>query len=334
MQYVTTGDLITSEPGFLKGHGTISQSDLKSGDDKKEEKLIATVSGFVERVNKLISVRALNSRYQPEVGDVVVGRILEVADKRWRVDVNSRIHAVLMLSAVDLPGGVQRRRTHQDALEMRTFYCENDLISAEVQKVMSDGTVSLHTRNLKYGKLRNGQFLRVAANLVKRAKHHFHDLPCGVHLIIGTNGYIWLSETANESEQAEEEQTQLNQKSSSTNLKVTKSAELKEIQKEKTSLPSATTPTTSSSPQSSPNSQSPFTQDQKSEKILITADARTRIARVRNSILALSQMNIAIYRDTIMDVYNDSEYLGMPVRDMLHPEAVVRATQTAISRNK
>jgi exosome complex component RRP4 len=41
-------------------------------------KLIATVSGFVERVNKLISVRALHTRYGGEVGDVVVGRVVEV----------------------------------------------------------------------------------------------------------------------------------------------------------------------------------------------------------------------------------------------------------------
>jgi len=201
MQYVTTGDVITTEAGFLKGHGTIVISDTKGKITEeevltrsREEKLVATVSGFVERVNKLISVRALNARYSPEVGDVVVGRITQAGDKLWRVDVNSRQNAVLMISAVDLPGGVQRRRTAQDALEMRNYFVENDLISAEVQKVMSDGAVSLHTRNTKYGKLQNGQFLRVPANLIKRSKNHFHNLPCGVHTIIGNNGYIWLTE--------------------------------------------------------------------------------------------------------------------------------------------
>lgn len=42
-----------------------------------------------------------------EVGDVVVGRITEVGQKRWKVDLNSRQDAVLMLSSVNLPGGVQ-----------------------------------------------------------------------------------------------------------------------------------------------------------------------------------------------------------------------------------
>lgn len=64
---------------------------------------------------------------------MIVGRITGVGDKRWRVDINSRQHAVLMLSSVNLPGGVQRRRTVQDQLQMRQFFKENDIISAEVR---------------------------------------------------------------------------------------------------------------------------------------------------------------------------------------------------------
>ena len=37
--------------------------------------------------------------------------------------------AVLMLSSVNLTGGVQRRRTAEDQLQMRSYFQENDLIS-------------------------------------------------------------------------------------------------------------------------------------------------------------------------------------------------------------
>ena len=50
---------------------------------------------------------------------------------------------------VNLPGGVQRRRTHEDQLQMRDLYVEGDLISAEVQQFYGDGALSLHTRSLK-----------------------------------------------------------------------------------------------------------------------------------------------------------------------------------------
>jgi exosome complex component RRP4 len=85
---------------------------------------------------------------------VVVGRITEVQQKRWKVDTNSRLDSVLLLSSVNLPGGELRRRSAEDEHMMRQYLQEGDLISAEVQSVFSDGSLSLHTRSLKYGKVK------------------------------------------------------------------------------------------------------------------------------------------------------------------------------------
>ncbi len=71
----------------------------------QEDGLYASVAGIVERVNQLISVRPLKSRYYGEIGDVVVGRVTEVQQKRWKVETNSRLDSVLLLSSVNLPGG-------------------------------------------------------------------------------------------------------------------------------------------------------------------------------------------------------------------------------------
>ena len=69
-------------------------------------------------------------RYNGEVGDVVVGRIIEVRytcylcllylfticfayqvqQKRWKVDTLSRLESILHLSSVNLPGGVLVRK--------------------------------------------------------------------------------------------------------------------------------------------------------------------------------------------------------------------------------
>jgi exosome complex component RRP4 len=40
---------------------------------------------------------------------------------------------------------------------MRNFFEEGDLLVAEVQAFFSDGAMSLHTRSLKYGKVRASQ---------------------------------------------------------------------------------------------------------------------------------------------------------------------------------
>lgn len=41
--------------------------------------------------------------------------------------------------------------------------------------------------------------------LVRRLKSHFVALPCGVDLILGLNGYVWVSKHVKESEQEGEE---------------------------------------------------------------------------------------------------------------------------------
>ena len=79
---------------------------------------------------------------------------------------------------------------------MRSFFKENELISAEVQQVGSqDGKITLQMRP-KNGKLHNGFMFKVDSNFVRRQKIHIHDLSeygaPGVSVIIGMNGYIWI----------------------------------------------------------------------------------------------------------------------------------------------
>ena len=112
--------------------------------------------------------------------------------KRWKVDTNSRLDSVLLLSSVNLPGGELRRRSAEDELSMRQYLQEGDLISAEVQQLYGDGALSLHTRSLKYGKLSQGTLVKVSPSLIKRRKTHFHRLPCGSSIILGNNGFIWI----------------------------------------------------------------------------------------------------------------------------------------------
>ena len=74
-----------------------------------------------------------------------------------------------------------------------------------MQQFFSDGTVSLQTRSARYGKLSQGCFVRVYSALVKRCKKHFHSFPFGITVILGNNGYIWISVTSEEEHQANKE---------------------------------------------------------------------------------------------------------------------------------
>ncbi|XP_052860341.1 exosome complex component RRP4 isoform X1 [Anopheles cruzii] len=183
----TPGEVVTSQQGFMRGHGTYME----------DENIKSSVAGVMVQVNKLITVKALKGRYVGEVGDVVVARVTEVQEKRWKVDTNSRLDSVLLLSSVNLPGGELRRRGAEDEKQMRKYLQEGDLISAEIQNVHSDGVLSLHTRSLKYGKLSQGILVKVFPALIRRRKTHFHNLPCGASIILGNNGFIWIAPILN-----------------------------------------------------------------------------------------------------------------------------------------
>lgn len=113
---------------------------------------------------------------------------------------------------------------------MRNFFVEGDLVVAEVQSVHQDGSATLHTRSLSYGKLRNGVFMAVtgtggsgsatskktggaASNIAapssaaaavggvvrsRRQKWTVNASNGGgdIEIILGVNGYIWISKLA------------------------------------------------------------------------------------------------------------------------------------------
>lgn len=197
---VTPGEQITSDPQWMRGHGTYIPSLPPSSTT-----IISTVAGTLHKTNKLLSVQPLRARYQPEIGDLVVGRIMTVGTKKWNVDIAAPMHANLPLSSINLPGGVLRRRTTVDELNIRTFFQEGDLLVAEVQSLHQDGTASLHTRSLKYGKLRNGLFTSLSGagggilsrkGGVVRSRRQVFTLNTAageVDIVLGVNGYIFIS---------------------------------------------------------------------------------------------------------------------------------------------
>ena len=185
--HVVPGDEIMYEEGCIPGNGIRHE----------DESFISTVHGNVERINKLVMVKPIRSRYTGNVGDVVIGRIKSIANGFWKVDINSKMNATLQLSSVNLPDGIQRRRNENDAMNMKQYLDVNDLICAEIQSITGTSNVQLHTRNERYGKLTEGILLEVHPSLIKRCKSHINMFDDGIKFICGMNGYIFISLSQN-----------------------------------------------------------------------------------------------------------------------------------------
>lgn len=292
-QIMTPGEPIPVEPGFLRGHGTYQVTGTGKTSSADDVILRSSVSGVVERVNKLVTVKPFKARYQPEVGDVVIGRITEVAQGRWKVDINAKCDAQLLLSSVYLPGGVQRKRTYTDELNMRTLLQESDVISAEIQVIGSnDGLPFLHTRSTRYGKLLQGTLVEVPSSLIKRCKSHFCQCDFGVTFIFGVNGFIWIYPS-----EVDEFIKKFNESSKRNG------GGGGDDDDDPTLTPDMLPP--------------------------VSAEVRTRIARLKNSIVALAANGVAIYPDTVLAAYSAAEKSEIPVTEILKPEISVLLASNA-----
>lgn len=284
---VTIADTIpvNYEDGFLKGHGT---TELNG-------EVVATVCGVVERVNKLVYVRTLRARYKPEVGDIIVGRVIEVAPKRWRLDINYSQDAVLMLSSINLPDGIQRRRTAEDELNMRSIFEENDVICAEVRGFQHDG-LHLQARSQKYGKLQRGQLLSIPSYLVKRRKQHWHYLDeYGIDLILGCNGFVWVGEHVETKDEMLVDQ-----------------ADKPDSQTSKT------------------NDHSTSLEGQ--EQTYTPLETRQNICRIANAIRVLSMLGFVVTIEVVMEVVNLGVSQNMDTHEMLGSEFCVLVAEREAER--
>lgn len=323
LHLVVPGQVIAStassadEESFLRGHGTYLERIENPQTSQQEQRLVASVVGMVHRVNKLITViPSASSLYWGQVGDLVVGRIVAVGPTRWRVQlVGNGRDAQLPLTGIHLPGGVQRIRTAQDQRDMRHFFVEGDLVSAEVHKVQQDGSLVLHTRSTRYGKLENGVLVQVPPALIQRRKNHYltdfggatvdnsgtsndgtSNTDSGtMDVVWGANGSIWIQRRLNRAIVTTTETS-----ASATDSALNSNDMHEQLRQE--------------------HADSPYMKED-----------RMTLARLRNSIECLRLIHAMVTPEAVLEVYHQSMAINVRPAAMLNPTTVLQLT--ASTRN-
>ena len=52
----------------------------------------------------MITVNPIKTKYKPEGGDLVVGKVLELGNKLWRIHLNASNKAILNLNSINIEG--------------------------------------------------------------------------------------------------------------------------------------------------------------------------------------------------------------------------------------
>ena len=148
---VTPGDLL-AEGNFEAGRNTY----------KIDSKIYACKLGLVEYKGRTVNVVALNTFYVPSVGDLVIGKIVEINLHGWTVDINSPYFATLRAS--DFFNKAYKPQKD----ELSEFLDIGDLIQAKVVAYDRTRDPLLTIREPGLGKITRGQIVKVSPAKIPR----------------------------------------------------------------------------------------------------------------------------------------------------------------------
>ena len=188
-ELVAPGDLL-AEGDYIAGENTY----------KENNKIYATRIGLVEYENRKVSVVALKAFYVPRVGDMVIGKIVEVGVSGWSVDINSPYLALLKAS------DVMERTFNPRRDDLTSIYDVGDMIIAKITAYDRTHNPLLTVNEPGLGKITRGQIVRVTPAKIPRiigrkgSMINMLKRETGCRITLGQNGLILISGRSLESE--------------------------------------------------------------------------------------------------------------------------------------
>lgn len=183
--YVNERDIVV--PGQLLADGMDYLP--SSGAYRENERIISTLLGLVNLEGRLIKIIPLRGRYMPKIGDIVIGRVVEMTFSNWFVDIGCTNNGVLSLSEVE--------EYVEKGTDLSTYYDFGDYIVARISNVMRNN-IDLSMRGPGLRKLTPGRLLTINSSKVPRligkqgSMISLLKMKTGCKILVGQNGVIWV----------------------------------------------------------------------------------------------------------------------------------------------
>ncbi|ASJ02179.1 RNA-binding protein [Thermococcus profundus] len=183
-ELVVPGTLLAQGP-FKSGRGTFREGN----------RIYSTVVGLVEVRGDLIRVIPLEGPYMPEVGDNVLGKIIDVKFSAWSVDIGAPYQASLRVQdAVE-------ERIDLMKTDLRKIFDIGDIIYARIKAYNEVNQIDLTTKGMPFrgGPLRGGRLVTITPSKVPRVIGKGGSMINTIkkltrtRIIVGQNGWVWVS---------------------------------------------------------------------------------------------------------------------------------------------
>ncbi|MBS3156123.1 KH domain-containing protein [Candidatus Woesearchaeota archaeon] len=179
-EIVIPGDKIASGMDYLPGNGAF----------REEEDIYSLQLGLVSLNGRFVKVIPLTGKYFPKEGDIVIGRVSDVGFGMWMIDIGCAYSAILNMR--ETPEFIDK------GADLSHYYDFNDVIIAEVTKVVRYKDVSLTMKGQGLRKINGGKIIDITPSKVPRVIGKQGSMinmikeGTGCNIVVGQNGKVWI----------------------------------------------------------------------------------------------------------------------------------------------
>ncbi len=178
-QVVIPGQILGDIPTFRPGRGTFVEN----------KKIYAERLGVLNIQEKFIHIIPLKGRYEPVVGDFVIGIVQEASTSNWMVDINAPYPALLHVNEV--PWEIEFADTEK-------YLNTGDTILAKVLSVDESKKLQITLNDRNLFKLKGGHLIEFEPSIYRRIMGKKYSMieiiqkytRCRIK--VGKNGRIWI----------------------------------------------------------------------------------------------------------------------------------------------
>ena len=194
--------IIIQDRAMVTPGEVIAEGDFTIGTHvyRRDKKIISQVIGLVTIKDNQVSVVPLKGKYLPRVGDLVIGKVIDVSLSSWIVDIASPYPGV-MRTSVSLD-----RRFDPVKDQTRKIFDVGDVLVAKVLSYdrTRDPTLTLRSNNRSggsspyLGKLVGGRIVDVSPSKIPRLIGRRGSMISTIkqytncRMIVGQNGRVWF----------------------------------------------------------------------------------------------------------------------------------------------
>ena len=173
----------------------LAEGDYKSGENtyQEENRVYSSQIGLANHVRKKVFVVAIKMGYMPIVGDLVIGKVIDMRLSGWIIDINAPYSAMLFTSdAFDRSFNARKD-------EMSDFLKVGDLIFAKVNAFDRTRDPILTIRDQGLGKVNRGRVIKISSTKIPRligrkgSMVNMVKRETGCQITIGQNGIVLVS---------------------------------------------------------------------------------------------------------------------------------------------